>query len=158
MNKKEFLGTSLHAGLKFTSVMDDVKGMPPSNRIWTYNGLMQLFGDLCLNTIESSDAYPVQSIKIIVRPLSDLTKPITHNGETFVPIVEIARLCFNYMQNPKKVIIRDNWLLYGETRLMQLKIDFLPFMVIQKLIEWHFNLMDESEPFIPVTEEFNPYK
>ena len=30
--------------------------------------------------------------------------------------------------------------------------------IILKLIEWHFNLMDESEPFTPVTNEFNPYK
>ena len=33
------------------------------------------------------------------------------------------------------------------------------FWIIQKLIEWHFNLMDEGEEFVDVnTLEENPYK
>ncbi len=32
-----------------------------------------------------------EEFKLLLRPTSDLTKPITHNGETFVPIVEILK-------------------------------------------------------------------
>lgn len=32
---------------------------------------------------------------IFVRPLSDLTKEVTHNGETFVPIVELFKIAIN---------------------------------------------------------------
>jgi len=31
---------------------------------------------------------------ILARPLSDLTKEVTHDGETFVPIVELAKIVF----------------------------------------------------------------
>lgn len=161
MKKQPFLGASLRTGLKFTSVMDDVEGMPPSNRIWTCNGLMQLFGDLCLNTLEGSDAYPIQSITIIARPLSDLTKPITHNGETFVPIVELAKIVDEFNNtNPTFVYVKTfsgwhyEWYAGDQISIRR----SVPFLFYQKLIEWHFNLMDESEPFIPVTDEFNPYK
>jgi hypothetical protein len=33
-----------------------------------------------------------KNAKLIARPLSDLTREITHNGETFVPIVEMAKM------------------------------------------------------------------
>jgi len=37
-------------------------------------------------------------LKIVLRPLSDLYKTITHNGEDFAPIVELAKI---HGRNPK---------------------------------------------------------
>lgn len=57
------------------------------------------------------------SIKLILRPLSDLTKEITHNGKTFVPMVEIGKLIDDYSfldtdKNGNAIIGRDYS--YGE--------------------------------------------
>lgn len=74
----------------------------------------------------------------ILRPLSDLTKPITHKGETFIPSVTL-RLSY-------------------PTEMIGLNPATWSFRVVLKLIEWHFNLMDESEEYIDVnTLETNPY-
>lgn len=43
-----------------------------------------------LNCFILKDKRPFQR-KPILRPLSDLTKEIMHNGETFVPLIEIAK-------------------------------------------------------------------
>lgn len=58
--------------------------------------------------------------KPILRPLSDLTKPITHDGETFVP----------------KLWLYHNYI--GEQ--MGLNPATWSYRVIQKLIEWHFDV------------------
>lgn len=34
----------------------------------------------------------ISQFKPILHPLSDLTKEITHNGETFIPVVELAKI------------------------------------------------------------------
>ena len=45
------------------------------------------------NVWNESFSHTVENIKIILRPLSDLYKPITHNGKEIVPIVELAKIC-----------------------------------------------------------------
>ena len=44
----------------------------------------------------------------ILRPLSDLYKPITHNGEEIVPIVELAKRAFNFNVNDWNMVIDAN--------------------------------------------------
>lgn len=44
-----------------------------------------------------------QFCKPYLRPMSDLTKEITHRGETFVPMVELARLHNSYMSQPYEI-------------------------------------------------------
>ena len=63
--------------------------------------------------------------KLILRPLSDLTKEITHNGETFVPIEKYT----HDIQVELSTCLRDDT--YYE---------LLPYFVIQKLYEWHFDI------------------
>jgi hypothetical protein len=68
-------------------------------------------------------------IKPLLRPLSDLTKEIEHNGERFVPIEKLKEM-------------------YGMTILMSnnksnepvapLKLE--PYIIIQQLFEWHFDV------------------
>ena len=80
----------------------------------------------------------------IVHPLSDLTKLITHKGKTFVPIVHLG-----WYINLK------GW---SESNT-KFAIENISFNDAKQLIEWHFNLMDENEPFIDVnTLSENPYK
>ena len=84
----------------------------------------------------------------IVHPLSDLTKLIIHNGEKFVPIVAITNHPLSYYDDEEDALISI------QNYPMQLR-----WWTIQKLIEWHFNLMDENEPFIDVNAlSENPYK
>jgi hypothetical protein len=42
----------------------------------------------------SFDFCEIDEVDIYLRPLSDLTKEIEHNGEKFVPIVELAKIAF----------------------------------------------------------------
>lgn len=177
MNKKEFLGASLHAGLKVKNV--------DCETILNVFGF-DAFGDVTTQLGKT----PIQYISIIARPLSDLIKPITHNGETFVPLVELAKIAdmsvttdFKCAEHHNAWGVRfrnedDECVFYeilsyssntnsfstqtikGEDIISErvLKMTYNQLQLFQKLIEWHFNLMNESEPFIPVTNKFNPYK
>lgn len=146
MNKKQFLGASLHTGLKAICRVDilnrEVFELAKIEYKNNYYGMVKF--PYCNKELFYSEKY----IHPILRPLSDLTKPITHNGEMFVP----AEVLF------KNEICLENSVWNIVERLIKYGIAQERFWVIQQLIEWHFNLMDESEPFIPVTEEFNPYK
>ncbi|MDR0692565.1 MAG: hypothetical protein LBF69_05965 [Prevotellaceae bacterium] len=41
-----------------------------------------------------TDAFNLSKVIPILRPLSDLYRPITHNGEEIIPIVECAKISF----------------------------------------------------------------
>lgn len=62
----------------------------------------------------------------ILRPLSDITKPIIHKGETFVPIEyflgEDPDIILNAVQ------IND--------------LSWIPYNLVQKLLEWHIDIGD----------------
>ena len=141
MKKEQFLGASLHTGLCVLSDCDFDNNDFDEVVLYKSHHYNEEFEDF----------NEISDIQIpILRPLFDLTKPITHNGETFVPIVELAKIGDTTYD---KLIISN---LKFDYRFVNL--DYLPVWIYRKFIEWHFNLMDESEPFIPVTEEFNPYK
>lgn len=88
------------------------------------------------NHIETNLYYKgVIQFKPILYPLDYLTKPITHNGETFVPIERLNEL-FGY----------------------EITFDDM-YLPIQKLFEWRFdvfNLINRGLA-IPITETFNTY-
>lgn len=96
--------------------------------------------------------------KPICRPLSDLTKPIEHNGEKFIPIERLLeditnawRLCkLDYPNNSKG--------LYND---IISNIEACEFWLIQNLVEWHFDIADlisKGEAIDVNTLEINPYK
>lgn len=76
--------------------------------------------------------------KPILRPLSDLTKEIEHNGERFVPIERLA--CLYDFELSDRYFIR----MYIDggytTSLLE-----LPYILVQKLLEWHFNVFNLPE-------------
>lgn len=191
MNKKQFLGASLHTGLKGIDGNGDVAELIAIDKCGYFST------DLDLESNEEELHEIEGNFKIIARPLSDLTKPITQNGETFVPMIKLLEmeqsLGLTYaMLNMKVTGVSCNksdkfsthnveytepytnmddgiiTFSYSEQFRRFGKVMRHPYRqplsvgyqidLFLKLIEWHFNLMDESEPFITVTNEFNPYK
>jgi hypothetical protein len=101
------------------------------------------------------------SIKLLLRPLSDLTKPIKHNGETFVPMEKLCNdFCNRTPCNPEfgtsKILMHaDNggglkwWFVYHRNKMtFELSDDnrdmsnhTIPqYEMFQKLFEWHFDI------------------
>ena len=90
-------------------------------------------------------------LKLILRNLSDLTKEIEHNGERFVPIVELLKLKFP--DRPKEGAYSkiefetEGWprAFYTFSAAHDIIIHTFdlknePFWIIQKLYEWKFDL------------------
>ena len=142
MKKQQFLGVSLHTGLKVKYITD---------RIQPYSSVKYEAEFECGRYI------PIESNPIL-RPLSALIKPITHNGETFVPIAKL----FKMPDSEVDIVSASEECVQFINKRTRCHYSFYVATIrlteALKLIEWHFNLMDESEPFIPVTDEFNPYK
>jgi hypothetical protein len=58
-----------------------------------------IFGTLIMHKIGTKVHYSsLCGCKLILRPLSDLYRPITHNGREIVPIVELARI-YNFKES-----------------------------------------------------------
>lgn len=78
--------------------------------------------------------------KPILRPLSDLTKEIEHNGEKFVPTVELGKIRVGI--GIYRPIASDRPIeLNIETEDYSQSIDLHEgYLVMQKLIEWHFDV------------------
>ena len=101
-----------------------------------------------------------ESVKPILYDLSWLTREITHKGESFIPIEKF------------EIGDDDSGIEYDHGNIKLIKdlesiskynsyhdIQFLPFEVVQRLIEWHFNVFSlPDELIVRVTEDFNPYK
>ena len=85
----------------------------------------------------------------IVHPLSDLTKLIIHNGEKFVPI-ELLSGGRGFIEFKYSFVYNDSISIYE-----------VNFWIIEKLIEWHFDIagLIEKEDAIDVNAlSENPYK
>lgn len=95
-----------------------------------------------------------ENCKPIFHPLSDLTKPITHKGEEFVP--------YDYFYNDPENDWFDgnvwlNYLFEGNTE--KADINFIPNYIIEKLLEWNFVIDEPEGTWIDVnTLETNPYQ
>ena len=87
---------------------------------------------------------PKQEITIfipILRPLSDLTIEIEHNGEKFVPFIEILRDS-SFKVDSFDDVEYERWRKHFECPLKQnnLFIDSSMFCEIQLMISWHFDV------------------
>lgn len=83
-------------------------------------------------------------IKIISRPPSDLTREIEHNGEKFVPLD-----WFNH-RSAADYFDGNIWVsfLFEDHKCNDL--DLLPYGMIQKLLEWHFDIYGLIESGVAV--------
>lgn len=92
MSKEELLriySAYLPYGLSFSSSMDKPFDEFGKQRVWTLNGISEMFGDYCLLTKENSDAYAYQTCKPQLWSLDMLTQPIEHKGKIVTPIIEL---------------------------------------------------------------------
>jgi hypothetical protein len=94
-----------------------------SSECATFDSYMDYYFDVDDNECE---------IKPILRPLSDLTKEIEHNGEKFVPIewfeekyytLDLHKQCLRLLEEDG-----GNWINQSD------------YMLVQHLIEWHFDI------------------
>lgn len=107
-----------------------------------------------------SDMYEA---KPYLRPISQLAKEITHNGQTFIPIVELAKLAeideadlyeYQWFTNGRKVLVdvgetgrKSFGYLYGsfvETNGSVITPIDDQQLFFEKCYEWHFWLGDQS--------------
>lgn len=164
MTKQEFMAMSLPYELKIQL---------ESGEIVVYNATTYFYDKF------NKDIQP------ILRPLSDLTKPIEHKGEKFVPIVELGIILgfenlskyeydgiveygwsekfldecqgysFGYYKDGNFGVWLDS---IGDTSPIYLHTSST---AILKLIEWHFDiaeLIEKGESIDVNTLKINPYK
>ena len=148
MTKQEFLAMSLSKGL----VLQSPYGFRPNGKESTgIFRLVYLTGDLYAD-IENK-TFPEEFIPVC-RPLSDLTKPIEHKGEKFVPIVKLLK---NSSFDTSKM---------SEEEIMSFvdaysNIDLITLNDLPLYLEWHFDLfggIESGEAINVNTLEINPYK
>lgn len=91
------------------------------------------------------------NFKTILRPLSDLTKEIEHDGEKFVPKEKLRVLsgAFNPdedFKNTFTIHISDNIVIGFKATCMYVD----QFKLFQKLLEWHFDIFGLIEKGLAV--------
>jgi|SRR5690606_32887544 len=113
-------------------------------------------------------------VKPLLRPLSDLTQEIEHNGERFVPIIELFKLhnkndfrVFPYSENYEldhysHCVIYDDKNIFGYSNHGSF-VGFTPgycnFLIlnqielIEKLYEWHFDVFELIDKGLAIRKE-----
>jgi len=106
-----------------------------------------------------------ESEKLLLRPLSDLTTEIEHNGERFVPIENLIKadnkvIVSNYVSDGSKAItITITYKLMGDTFtdfiINRNTVDNTDYRYVQQLLEWHFDLFSllDSGDALPLTDK-----
>jgi len=119
------------------------------------------------NVITDKDEFGIEYCILHLRPLSDLTKEITINGETFVPMLELLKIAINDFDDNEGEInagMITEWelhdlnitaylneelvckLLYNKSKI---KFTFISpqdlwwscsYSLMEKLLEWHFDI------------------
>ena len=147
MTKQEFLAMSLPYGLHILNgkESDVVVGMVGDSVLSIFRGNFD-------NTWDITDVRP------LLHPLSDLTKEIEHKGEKFVPSYKLGVDRGFEFYKPSNFDLEINF----ETPNYSTQIDlFTGFLIVQKLIEWHFDIADlisKGEAIDVNTLDINPYK
>ena len=138
MNKNEFLAFSLPYGINVSPFKSDLR------TITTFDA-----GGYALEFERSGlKLYP------ILHPLSDLTKPIDHKGDVFVPIerlyhLDIMRCDISLFENINLDVVYDHTFSNQYEKLLL------------KLVGWHFDiagLIEKCEAIDVNKLEENPYK
>ncbi len=83
-----------------------------------------------------NDGNAISRIRPILRPLSDLTKEIVHNGEKFVPVERILKILgksLDHLSDNGKVMAYDRF----KTEIITKQ---LPCRYFEFLFEWHFDV------------------
>lgn len=146
MNKQEFLAISIFSNLRY---LDDNNKIVELHCVDNGIGLVN-FG--------WGDAKEFTNVKPILHPLSSLTKEIEHNGEKFVPYIELLRLSSFDIDNMTSEDLEDFKKAYSG---INADIELTSFSDGLKLIEWHFDiagLIEKGEAIDVNILPENPYK
>lgn len=95
-----------------------------------------------------------KDLKPILRPLSDLTEEIEHNGETFVPGLMLVdpdkkewdKMKCEFYNSFPKIPTHNKWIQVYHSDLGQVisinpkNVSHLPYNVFYRLFEWHFDV------------------
>jgi hypothetical protein len=150
MNKEQFLIMGVKSDIKVKLNQNGVFNLdeeyPQShNEVCDITDILRSGDSFEYEISDSNISYgfiEINKFDLICRPLSDLTKDewIDKLNTFACELLDAAHVY------DEKNIVGINWMLQ-------------PFEIVMWLIKNHFNLMDESEPFIDVnTLEINPYK
>ena len=167
MNKEKYLGISLNCGLK---VILNRKGKfnldeeypEPHNEICEVVEVLKSNSSFDYEISDGNVSYgfiELDEFDFICRPLTDITKPIEHKGEKFVPLERIKEL---FIEGTEDVLSQSiEAIEYFIENNFFSRIEYLPFILIQKLIDWHFDiagLIEKGEAIDVNTLIENPYK
>ena len=87
-----------------------------------------------INLTTNIDDIDIECFMPILRPLSDLTNEIEHNGEKFIPMEYIMSM---NSKSFKESLIKDR---LTEALINDLKHNRLQYKYCEKLFEWHFDV------------------
>lgn len=127
----------------------------PDYNVFTLMGIVSEQAHLRLRT-KSVYSKNLETCVPILRPLSDLTKPIKHNGEVFTPIQKLSE----YSDGSNHETEWIEHLFDFDFKIHEVDFMQAPLRLAEKLLEWKFdifNLIEENKA-VPVTEDFNPYE
>ena len=87
----------------------------------------------------------IEDCKLILRPLSDLDKNITHNGKTFNPVKELVKMPITKENNALMAFYSLNTIGVGKyledvANYGDINPKYLSYPLATKLIEWHFDI------------------
>jgi len=150
MTKQEFLSASLPHGLMFINLNDNtIEQLSGIDTFLVANWKIPPYpnGTICVySSIDYSSMWSIDEIKLILRPLSDLTKEIEHNGEN---IHVLTFLCEKYRYlDPHRL-------------LAAIQFGSVDFNIMMDLISLHFDvagLIEKGEAIDVNTLQENPYK
>ena len=154
MTKQEFLAMSLPHKLK---VYVKYNHKPDNSELETMIGIVD---DCIITDMHEEDMAPlsISNYGLCLHPLSDLTKEIEHKGEKFNPSYKLGVDRGFEFYKPSNFDLEINF----ETPKYSTQIDlFTGFLIVQKLIEWHFDIADlisKGEAIDVNTLDINPYK
>lgn len=141
--KLNHLAPYLPYGLKCSIMGEfiDEYDEPRIAKIFTLNGVQTYPHDTTEVAMVSDNEYchePVISdVFPILRPLSDLTKEIKHNGDKFIPIdwLEDKYYTLSLNKEAERLLDEDgvNW------------VNHLSYLLIIHLLEWHFDIFNLIE-------------
>ena len=126
------------------------------NEKWNSIVTLGLYNDMKHFGVEARDVYSIinSEYKPILRPLSDLTKEIEHNGERFMPYKELEK------EFLMEGLLKFETTIYGWIGFTDGNKNHIPiymgsevmpecgYGIVKKLFEWHFDvfgLIEKSE-------------
>src|SRR5690625_2245831 len=92
----------------------------------------------------------IEDCKLILRPLSDLDKDITHNGKTFNPVKELIKMPITKENNALMAFYSLNTIGVGKyledvANYGDINQKYLSYPLATKLMEWHFDIFGLHE-------------